>query len=209
MYVPKHFDAPDDAWCHALIGRESFALLVSPGADGAPFATHLPLLLDADRGPHGTLVGHVARANPHGKLLGEGGPALAIFQGPHAYVSPGWYAAHPSVPTWNYVAVHAYGRPALIEAPDRVKALLARLVETYETGRAAPWRFDSLAPDYVDGMIRGIVAFEMPIERLEGKAKLSQNRGAEDRAGAIRGLEATADPLAVATAALMREARER
>ena len=142
------------------------------------------------------------------RLLGEGGPTLAIFQGPHAYVSPGWYAAHPSVPTWNYVAVHAYGRPALIEAPDRVKALLARLVETYETGRAAPWRFDSLAADYVDGMIRGIVAFEMPIERLEGKAKLSQNRGAEDRAGAIRGLEATADPLAVATAALMREARE-
>jgi transcriptional regulator len=208
MYVPKHFGAPDDGWCHALIGRESFALLVSTGADGAPFATHLPLLLDADRGRHGTLVGHVARANPHARLLGAGAPALAVFQGPHAYVSPGWYTAHPSVPTWNYVAVHAYGRPALIEEPARVKALLARLVDTYETGRPAPWRFDSLTPDYVDGMIRGIVAFELPIERLEGKAKLSQNRGAEDRAGAIRGLEATADSLAAATAALMRQALE-
>jgi transcriptional regulator len=204
MYVPKHFDAPDAAWCHALIARESFALLVSTGADGAPFATHLPLLLDAERGPHGTLVGHVARANPHARLLGDGAPTLAVFQGPHAYVSPGWYAVHPSVPTWNYVAVHASGRPALIEEPARVKTLLDRLVITYETGSAAPWRFDSLTPDYVDGMLRGIVAFELPIERLEGKAKLSQNRGAEDRAGAIRGLEATGGALAIATAALMR-----
>ena len=204
MYVPKHFDVPDDAWCHALIARESFALLVSTGGDGAPFATHLPLLVDRERGPHGTLVGHVARANPHARLLGEGRPTVAVFQGPHAYVSPGWYVVHPSVPTWNYVAVHASGRPALIEEPARVKALLDRLVKTYEAGRAEPWRFDSLAADYVDGMVRGIVAFEVPIERLEGKAKLSQNRGAEDRAGAIRALEATGEPLAVATAALMR-----
>jgi transcriptional regulator len=131
-----------------------------------------------------------------------------VFQGPHAYVSPGWYRVHPSVPTWNYVAVHAYGRPAVIEAPDRVKALLARLVAVYEGGRAAPWRFESLAADYVDGMIRGIVAFDLPIERLEGKAKLSQNRGAEDRVGAIQGLEATGEPLDTATAALMRAANE-
>jgi transcriptional regulator len=208
MYVPKSFEVPDDAWCHALIARESFALLVSTGADGAPFATHVPLLVDADRGPHGTLVGHVARANPHAGLLAAGAPTLAVFQGPHAYVSPGWYRVHPSVPTWNYVAVHAYGRPAVIEAPDRVKALLARLVAVYEGGRAAPWRFESLAADYVDGMIRGIVAFDLPIERLEGKAKLSQNRGAEDRVGAIQGLEATGEPLDTATAALMRAANE-
>lgn len=208
MYVPKHFDAPDAAWCHALIARESFALLISTGADATPFATHLPLLLDPARGPHGTLLGHVARANPHARLLAGGAPTLAVFQGPHAYVSPAWYAVHPSVPTWNYVAVHATGRPALIEEPARVKALLDRLVTTYEAGSAAPWRFESLATDYVDGMVRGIVAFELPIERLEGKAKLSQNRGAEDRAGAIRGLEATGAPLAVATAALMRGALE-
>lgn len=204
MYVPKHFDVPDQAWCHALIERESFALLVSTGADGVPFATHVPLLLDPDRGPHGTLVGHVARANPHARLLGAGAATLAVFLGPHAYVSPGWYAVHPSVPTWNYVAVHAYGRPVLIEEPARVKALLDRLVNTFEAGRAEPWRFEALAADYVDGMIRGIVAFELPIDRLEGKAKLSQNRGAEDRTGAIQGLEATGHPLAAATAALMR-----
>jgi transcriptional regulator len=208
MYVPKHFDAPDQAWCHVLIERESFALLVSTGGDGAPFATHLPLLLDRDRGPRGTLVGHLARANPHARLLAEGASTLAVFQGPHAYVSPGWYRVHPSVPTWNYVAVHAYGRPVVVEEPGRVKALLDRLVKTYEDGRAEPWRFDTLPGDYVDGMIRGIVAFELPIDRLEGKAKLSQNRGAEDRASAIQGLEATADPLATATAALMRQAME-
>ncbi|HKZ08254.1 MAG TPA: FMN-binding negative transcriptional regulator [Methylomirabilota bacterium] len=208
MYVPKHFDAPEAAWCHALIAGESFALLVSTGADGTPFATHLPLLLDSGRGPHGTLLGHVARANPHARLLAAAAPTLAVFQGPHAYVSPAWYAVHPSVPTWNYVAVHATGRPTLIEEPARVKALLDRLVTTYEARSAAPWRFESLAADYVDGMMRGIVAFELPIERLEGKAKLSQNRGAEDRAGAIRGLEATGAPLAIATAALMRGVRE-
>lgn len=203
MYVPKHFDPADAAWCHALMARESFALLVTIGPDGLPFATHLPLLLDADRGPQGTLIGHVARANPHAGLLAEGRPTLAVFQGPHAYVSPGWYANHPSVPTWNYVAVHATGQPVLIEDSARVTALLARMVATYEAGRAEPWRFDSLAEDYVAGMLRAIVAFELPIARLEGKAKLSQNRAAEDQAGTIRGLEATADPLARATAALM------
>ena len=205
MYVPKHFEPADTAWCHALMARESFALLVSTGADGLPFATHLPLLLDADRGPRGTIVGHLARANPHARLLAEGRPTLAVFQGPHAYVSPGWYRTHPSVPTWNYVAAHATGRPALIEEPARVTALLARMVATYEAGRAEPWRFDSLAEDYVAGMIRAIVAFELPIDRLEGKAKLSQNRPAVDQAGAIRGLDATGDPLARATAALMAE----
>ena len=131
MYVPKHFDPADPAWCHALMARESFALLVSTGTDGLPFATHLPLLLDADRGPQGTIVGHLARANPHARLLAEGRPTLAVFQGPHAYISPGWYATHPSVPTWNYVAVHATGRPRLVEEPARVTALLARMVATY------------------------------------------------------------------------------
>ena len=205
MYVPKHFDPADAAWCHALMARESFALLVSTGADGVPFATHLPLLLDADRGPQGTIVGHLARANPHAALLAEGRPTLAVFLGPHAYVSPGWYATHPSVPTWNYVAVHASGRPRLVEEPARVTALLARMVATYEAGRAEPWRFDSLPADYVAAMCRAIVAFELPIDRLEGKAKLSQNRPAADLAGAIRGLEATGDPVARATAALMAE----
>src|SRR5438093_1563819 len=175
MYVPEAFDASDRAWCHALIRAESFATLVTVDEVGAPFATHLPFLLDARRGPLGTLLGHVARANPHWRHLAaahaSGRPVLVVVQGPHAYVSPAWYHVHPSVPTWNYVAVHAYGLPALIEDPARVKALLTTLVQTHEAGRPAPWTFESLPEAYVDGMIRGIVAFEIPIDRLEGKAK--------------------------------------
>jgi transcriptional regulator len=203
MYRPPHFDASETAWCHALIRAESFGTLVSVDDAGAPFATHLPFLLDAERGPLGTLVGHVARGNPQWRLFGPGS-VLAIFQGPHTYVSPAWYDVHPSVPTWNYVAVHAYGTPSLVEDPARVKAILARLVETHEAGREDPWRLESLAEDYVRGMLRGIVAFEIPIARLEGKAKLSQNRGAGDRAR-VRAALAAGDPLARAVAALMEE----
>lgn len=205
MYIPKPFEITDPAWCHALMRAQSFAAMITADDAGGPFATHLPILVDPARGPLGTLRGHVARANPHWRYLAAGRPTLVIFAGAHAYVSPSWYATHPSVPTWNYVAVHATGRPALIEEPARVTALLARMVATYEAGRAEPWRFDSLTEDYVTAMIRAIVAFELPIERLEGKAKLSQNRPAEDQAGAIGGLEASADPLARATAALMAE----
>jgi transcriptional regulator len=203
VYVPPHFDASDPAWCHALIRREPFGVLVSVDATGAPFATHLPFLVEETPGPLGTLLGHVARANPQWRQFAAGGPALAIFAGPHTYVSPSWYGTHPSVPTWNYVAVHAYGVPRLIEDPGRVDALLARLVETHEAGRPAPWRFASLAADYVAGMRRGIVAFEIPIDRLEGKAKLSQNRGAADRARVRAALAADGDPRARAVAALM------
>ncbi len=209
MYTPRHFDASDPAWCHALIRAESFATLVVVDDTGAPFATHLPFLADETRGPLGTLMGHVARANPQWRAFAAGRPALAMFQGPHAYVSPAWYEAHPSVPTWNYVAVHAYGVPAVVEEPAQVKAFLARLTQTFEAGRPDPWTFASLADDYVDAMIRGIVAFEIPIDRLEGKAKLSQNRGAADQAGARAGLVATGDPLALAVANLMARAPKR
>jgi transcriptional regulator len=202
VYVPRHFDASDPGRCHALIRAEPFGTLVSVDEAGAPFATHLPFLLDADRGPLGTLLGHVARANPHWRLF-DARPVLAVFQGPHAYVSPAWYEAHPSVPTWNYVAAHAYGVPAILEEPARVTALLGRLVETHEAGRPDPWRLDSLAEDYLGGMLRGIVAFEIPIDRLEGKAKLSQNRGAGDRARVRAALAGGDDPVARAVAELM------
>lgn len=203
MYVPKHFEVADPAWCHALIEAESFGTLVGTDDTGVPFATHLPFLLDAERGRLGTLLGHVARANPQWRYFAAGRPVLAIFQGAHAYVSPGWYEVHPSVPTWNYVAVHAYGVPALVEDAPRVTALLARLVATHEDGRSEPWRFASLSEEYVAGMLRGIVAFEIPIDRLEGKAKLSQNRGAADRARVRAALEAASDPLARGVAAHM------
>jgi transcriptional regulator len=130
---------------------------------------------------------------------------LVVFSGAHAYVSPSWYAQHPSVPTWNYVAVHAYGVPRVIEDPGDVRALLDRLVRTFEDGRPTPWRMDALSDSYVDGMTRGIVAFEIPIARLEGKAKLSQNRPAGDQARVRAALAAEGDPLARAVAELMPE----
>ena len=203
MYIPKHFEVTDTAWCHALMRAQSFAVMITADDAGVPFATHLPFLVDDTRGPFGTLRGHVARANPHWRYLAAGRPTLVVFSGAHAYVSPSWYASHPSVPTWNYVAVHATGTGTLVEDPARVKTLLADLVRVYEGSRPAAWSFASLSADYVDGMQRGIVAFEIPIGRLEGKAKLSQNRSAEDQARTREALAAADDPLARAVAALM------
>ena len=203
MYVPKQFEITDPAWCHALMRAQSFATMITADDTGAPFATHLPILVDATRGPVGTLRGHVARANPHWRYLAAGRPTLVIFAGAHAYVSPSWYATHPSVPTWNYVAVHATGTGTLVEDPARVTALLADLVGTYEGRGPAAWSVEGLPAEYVTGMQRGIVAFEIAIARLEGKAKLSQNRDAVDRARTREALAAADEPLARAVAAMM------
>ena len=203
MYIPKHFQITDTAWCHALMRAQSFAAMITADDAGVPFATHLPILVDPARGPLGTLRGHVARANPHWRYLSAGRPTLVIFAGAHAYVSPSWYATHPSVPTWNYVAVHATGTGALVEDPEPVKTLLADLVRTYESSGPAAWSLEGLPADYLAGMQRGIVAFEIPIERLEGKAKLSQNRDAVDQARTREALAAADDPLARAVATLM------
>jgi transcriptional regulator len=203
MYIPKPFEITDTAWCHALMRAQSFAAMITADDAGVPFATHLPILVDPARGPLGTLRGHVARANPHWRYLAAGRPTLVIFAGAHAYVSPSWYATHPSVPTWNYVDVDATGTGALVEDPAQVTTLLADLVRTYEGTGPAAWSFEGLAADYVAGMQRAIVAFEIPIERLEGKAKLSQNRDAVDQARTREALAAADDPLARTVAALM------
>lgn len=203
MYIPKHFEITDTAWCHALMRAQGFAVMITADDAGVPFATHLPFLVDDTRGPLGTLRGHVARANPHWRYLAAGRPTLVVFSGAHAYVSPSWYASHPSVPTWNYVAVHATGTGTLVEDSARVKALLADLVRVYEGEGPGAWSVESLPGDYVEGMQRGIVAFEIPIERLEGKAKLSQNRSAVDQTRTREALSAADDPLARAVAALM------
>ena len=203
MYVPKHFEVTDTAWCHALMRAQSFALMITADDTGAPFATHLPILVDERRGPLGTLRGHVARANPHWRHLAAGRPTLVVFSGAHAYVSPSWYATHPAVPTWNYVAVHASGTGALVEDAEQVRALLADLVHVYASPGPEAWSFEALPADYVAGMQRGIVAFEIPIARLEGKAKLSQNRDAVDRGRTREALAASDDPVARAVAALM------
>ena len=203
MYIPKQFQITDTAWCHALMRAQSFAVMITADDAGVPFATHLPILVDPARGPLGTLRGHVARANPHWSYLAAGRPTLVVFAGAHAYVSPSWYATHPSVPTWNYVAAHATGTGTLVEDPAQVTALLADLVRIHEGDGPAAWSMDGLPADYVAGMQRGIVAFEIPIERLEGKAKLSQNRDAVDQARTREALAASDDPLARAVAALM------
>jgi len=203
MYIPKQFQITDPAWCHALMRARSFAAMITADDAGVPFATHLPILVDPARGSFGTLRAHVARANPHWRYLAAGRPTLVIFSGAHAYVSPSWYATHPSVPTWNYVAVHATGTGALVEDPEQVKALLADLVRTYESPGPSACAVEGPAADYLAGMQRGIVAFEIPIERLEGKAKLSQNRDAVDQARTREALAAMDDPLAQAVAALM------
>lgn len=202
MYVPSAFKQSDLAACHGLIEANGFGTLVSLRAGAsAPFATHIPFLLDRTRGPNGTLTGHLARANPHCELLGA--EALVIFQGPHAYVSPSWYQAVPAVPTWNYLAVHAYGTPKIIDDPVKLRATLARLAEVHEAGRSTAWQIESLPSDFVDDMVRGIIAFEIPITRLEGKWKLSQNRSAADREGVIEGLRGRDDPMSQAVAEAM------
>ncbi len=204
MYIPKDFAETDGARLAALIEGHGFALLVTSGPDGLPVASHLAFLYDRDRGENGTLLGHMARANPQWKRFRDDAEALVIFWGPHAYVSPSWYEAQPSVPTWNYATVHAYGRPRLVEGGEALRALLARLVEENEAGFESPWRMD-LPKAYEDRMIQGIVGFEIEIGRLEGKFKLSQNRDATDRASVARQLRAGGDDDAAGIARLMDE----
>jgi transcriptional regulator len=202
MYLPKQFRTDHVGEMHGLMRQYNFATLVTQH-DGAPFATHLPFLLDAERGEHGTLVAHVARANPQWRDLAAGQEALSIFGGPHAYVSPSWYDTNPNVPTWNYAAVHAYGVARLVEDRDELASMLERLVDTHEAGFAQPWRMD-LPGDYLDRMLRALVGFEIEITRLEGKLKMSQNRTPAERERVAAELSASADPLSMDTAALMR-----
>jgi transcriptional regulator len=201
MYVPPHFAESDPATLHAFIERYSFGLLVSQNG-GEPFATHLPLLLDRDGGPHGTLVGHMARANPHWREL-VGQTALAIFSGPHAYVSPTWYEAENTVPTWNYVAVHAYGAVELVEDRDALLEIVRQSVSVYEAAMPRPWAPDGSSA-VVDRLLGQIVGFRLGIDRLEGKWKLSQNHPAGRREKVIRSLEARGGEDAVAVAGMMR-----
>ena len=209
MYIPPAFWEERIEALHDLMRRHSFATLVSV-LGGELFSTHLPLLLDPARGEYGTLVGHLARANPHWRAFDSAGTTdqsgpetLAIFSGPHAYVSPSWYETEMAVPTWNYVAVHAYGRPRVIEDAERLKRVLADLVGTYESGFERPWQMDRLPDDYVNKMAANVVGFEIEITRLEGKRKLSQNRPQADRAGAIAGLRRHGGPEGKAVAEMM------
>ncbi len=186
----------------ALLHEHSFATLVSHG-DAGLFASHLPMLFWPERGPHGVLAGHLARANPHWQQFGADREVLAIFQGPHAFISPGWYQTKLAVPTWNYVAVHAYGTPRLLTDDSEVAELLRATIEKYESPRPAPWR-DELPADFKAGQVKAIVGFEIQVTRLEAKFKLSQNRRPEDAAGVIQALSQSERPIERELAALMR-----
>lgn len=203
MFTPPAFEESDPDILHGLMRENSFALLVSNARDG-PLLSHLPVILDRpDDGP-ATLYGHMARANPHWRALERQPRAVVVFSGPHAYVSPSWYASAPAVPTWNYLAVHAHGNASLVVDPAELDALLARMVKTFEDGRDAPWRYESLPEDYRFRQIGAIVGFRLPIDRLEGKLKLSQNRPAGDAARVAAALAAGASSAERETAAAMR-----
>jgi transcriptional regulator len=188
MYVPKEFGVSDlDAACR-LIERHSFGILVSCEAD-QPVGTHLPFMLDRSRGPNGTLVGHMARANNHWQGL-DGRQAMVLFQGPHGYISPSWYADEPAVPTWNYAAVHVYGQVEITTDADRLRTMVFDLAHLHEIGPDA-WQPENLPERYLQGMLGAIVGLELTIERLEAKHKLSQNRPLHDQLRVIDALNAS------------------
>ena len=199
MYTPASFQMSDAVEVYAFMRKHSFATLVTRG-EGGMTASHLPLLLDDGAGPHGTLLGHMARANPQWRDVAD--EALAIFHGPHAYVSPSWYETPGTVPTWNYVAVHAYGPLQLVEDRDGLHDILTRTVSVHERRMPEPWSYDLADPD-IDNMLKAIVGFRIEIGRLEGKAKLNQNHPEERRRKVIRALEAQGDEDSRAIAELM------
>ena len=178
---------------HEAIRQAGLGTLVTLGPDGME-ATHLPMLVDPEPAPFGTLKGHVARANPQWRRALGDVQALAIFLGPDAYITPAWYETKRQtgkvVPTWNYVAIHAYGPLSFYEDADRLLALVTKLTETHEAGRAQPWAVSDAPKDFIAGMLKAIVGFELPIARLEGKWKMSQNRPPADRTGVVAGLTA-------------------
>ena len=194
MYCPAAFRQDDLPSLHAQIQSSGLAIVTSTGAQGLQ-ASHLPLLLEPGEGEFGTLYGHFARANGHWRDLAAGAEALVVFSGADAYVHPGWYPAKAEhgkvVPTWNYIAVHAWGQAEVFDEPERLLELVSRLSDRHEQGRAQPWAVSDAPREYIDSMLRAIVGFALPIRRLEGKWKLGQNRSAADQQGVRDGLAAS------------------
>jgi transcriptional regulator len=205
MYIPAAFAEADQVKLHDFIEKNSFGLLVSQ-MDGEPFASHLPFLLDRQSGPHGCMIGHMARLNPQWQQA-VGQTILAIFSGPHAYISPTWYEAENVVPTWNYVAVHACGKLQVIEDSPSLLQIVKDFVSFYEASMPEPWK---LARDneFVERLLRQIVGFRIEITRLEGKWKLNQNQPKERRERVAVALQKQADDDSQAIAAMMKAEQE-
>ena len=204
MYIPSSFRVTDQKMLTEFMQRQSFATLVSSEQDG-PIATHLPMLYRADVGSYGGLVSHMARADPQWKCFESSQELLAIFHGPHSYISPSWYEEQVTVPTWNYAAVHAYGVAKIIDDHDRMVRLLDETVKLDESGFDQPWPGE-IPDDYRDMLIKGIVAFEIPISRVEGKFKLSQNHSDADRQGVFDALSKSSDTEKQSLAGMMQRA---
>jgi transcriptional regulator len=187
MYNPAHFAITDPATLHRIIRTHPLGMLVTSQGGGLD-ANHIPFEFDPGVGPHGQLIGHVARANPVWQQCQGGAPVMVVFRGAEAYVSPNWYPSkhetHRLVPTWNYEVVHVHGRVTIRDDEAFVRGVVARLTRRHEASEPKPWRMGDSAPEFIDGMLKAIVGIEIAIEQLEGKAKLSQNREARDRLGA-------------------------
>jgi len=197
MYNPPHFREERVEVLHQLIQQHRLATLVTLGVDGL-IANHLPLVLDPSPAPLGTLRGHLSRANPQWRDSLQGVPALAIFHGPQAYVTPSWYPTRQEtgrvVPTWNYVVVHAYGPLGTFDDPSLLEQHLRTLTNLQEAALPRPWSVDDAPADFFHSQLTGIIGIEIPVTRFEGKWKVSQNRSATDRAGVVRGLRESASP---------------
>jgi transcriptional regulator len=211
VYIPPAFREQDVAALNRHIEAVGFATLVTVGADG-PLISHLPMLLDAQAAPHGALRGHLARANPQWQASDLAKPAVAIFMGPDAYVSPSWYPSKKehgrAVPTWNYATVHVRGRLELFDDPEQLRAHVTELTERHEGRFAVPWRVSDAPEDYLRGQLKAIVGVRLKIEAIEGKMKLSQNRPMADRQGVVAALGASARPADRAVAELMQRRRD-
>ena len=193
MYTPAQFRQDDISTLHAAIRAAGLGTLVTFGADGLA-ATPVPMLLDPEPAPYGTLLGHLARANPQWREAAPEVEALTMFLGPDAYITPSWYATKAEtgevVPTWNYVAVQARGPVSFFTEPEALLDVVRRLTERHEAGRPDPWAVADAPAAFIAAQLRGIVGFRLRITRLEGKWKMSQNRNAADRAGVVAGLRA-------------------
>jgi transcriptional regulator len=191
MYTPKAFEVTDLPKLHAAMKQSELATLVTNTTHGL-VATHLPVMLDESRGEYGTLTGHVSRANMQWRETDPDGEGLIIFLGLDTYVSPNWYPAKQEtgrvVPTWNYAAIHAYGRIHFFEDAERLRTVVTELTKKHEAAFPAPWQVTDAPATYIDSQLKAIVGFECQISRLEGKQKFNQNRSTEDRLGVIEGL---------------------
>lgn len=196
MYLPAHFAITQpDEW-HRILRAHPLGILITQTAEGLD-ANHIPFEFDAAPGGLGRLTGHVARANPVWQQCRNGAEVLVVFRGVEGYISPSWYPSkhetHRQVPTWNYEAVHAHGRLTVHDDERFVRGVVARLTRTHEAHEPRPWKMGDAAPDYIDAMLQAIVGIEITLTRIEGKAKLSQNREPRDRQGAIEALRQRGD----------------